>query len=323
MRRARALGWLVLAGLAGSAVIGCVITGGAPGPQAKGGKVAAPRASGDDTPLVPLPPLPRAPADEPPPKAPIPTRTDPPAPAPGDKPAVTARGLYEQARKRYAGMDSYIVRLLRREVLNGRMGPDELILFKFRESPWSVYLKWLGKEGNGREVVYVKGRYGGKIHTLLAAGDIPLVPAGRRMALAPDSVLVRSACRHPITSAGFGACIARIGALIAAGEKGDHTQGSLRLVGPANRPELDGPAHGLEHTLPPGLDPTLPRGGKRTYFFDPETRLPMLVMTRDDRDREVEYYRHDRLQASVKLDDDDFDPDRLWGKPKAGAAPRK
>jgi hypothetical protein len=143
------------------------------------------------------------------------------------------------------------------------------------------------------------------------------------MALTPDSVLVRSACRHPITAAGFGACIERIGALIAAGEKGDSTRGSLRLVGPVNRPELEGAAYGLEHTLPPGLDSTLPRGGKRTYFFDPDTHLPMLILTRDDRDREAEYYRYDRLQPSVKLDDEDFDPDRLWGKPKAGPAPRK
>jgi hypothetical protein len=291
-------------------------------------------AQAPDVPLVPIPPPPLARPDEakpPAPSAATPTSNPPPPaadtppppmpPVPAATPGVTPRQLYQSARERFGHIDSYIVRLIRREMVKGEMNPEEVILFKFRKEPWSFYLKWLGKEGQGREVVYVKGRYEGKIHTLLAAGDVPLVPAGRRMALAPDSVLVRSACRHPITSAGFGACIARIGALVAAQEKGDRTKGSLRLVGPVNRPEFEAAAYALEHTLPPGLDATLPRGGKRTYFFDPDSALPTLVMTRDENDREVEYYRHDRLQPAVKLDDEDFDPDRLWGKPKA--PPRK
>ena len=66
-----------------------------------------------------------------------------------------------------------------------------------------------------------QGQYENKIHTLLAAGDIPFVPAGRRMALDPDNILVRSSTRHPITSAGIGASIERLGALLAAMERGD------------------------------------------------------------------------------------------------------
>jgi hypothetical protein len=241
---------------------------------------------------------------------------------PGNTPAppvapVTARQLYQAARERFAGIDSYIVRLTRREMLKDRMNPEEVMLFRFRKEPWSVYLKWLGKEGQGREVVYVKGKHEGKIHTLLAAGDIPFVPAGRRMALPPDNVLVRSACRHPITQAGIGASIDRIGEILAAIERGDRKRGSLTVLAPVERPEFDRPVPALEHTLPPGLDPSLPRGGKRTYFFHPESHLPMLVTTRDDRNQEVEYYRYDRLQPSVKLDDADFDPDTLWGKPAA------
>jgi len=40
-------------------------------------------------------------------------------------------------------------------------------------------------------VIYVKGRHENKIHTFAAAGDMPLMPAGRRIALAPDSLMVR------------------------------------------------------------------------------------------------------------------------------------
>lgn len=236
-------------------------------------------------------------------------------------PAATAgssvRQIYQAARDRYAGIDSYIVRLVRREMVKERMQPEELILFRYRKNPWSAHLKWLGKEGQGREVVYVQGRHDDKIHSLLASGDIPFVPAGKRMALSPDNVLVRSAARHPITEAGIGANIDRIGRTLDTLDRGDRRVGSLTVVGPVSRPEFGRPIIGIEHQLPPGADPTLPRGGKRTTYFHPDTSLPMLLTTQDERGQEVEYYRYDRLQESVRLDDRDFDPDLMWGKPAA------
>jgi hypothetical protein len=302
-----------------AAVAGCV-TMGRPLPESPRAYAQATRSP--EVPLVPVPPPPVGVPEQPPAKAPVaatPTAAPrmPPAGDAATPPAtITARQLYQASLDRYQAFDSYIVRLIRREVVKGEMKPEEVILFKFRKEPWSVYFKWLGKEGQGREVVYVKGRHEGKIHTLLAAGDIPLVPAGKRMALAPDSIFVKSASRHPITEAGLGACLERLGHVLAATERGDRKFGQLTLVGPAQRPEFEKPVLGLEHELPPGLDPSLPRGGKRTHFFDPDTSLPMLVTAKDERGLDVEYYRYDRLQAGVKLDDNDFDPDKLWAKPK-------
>jgi hypothetical protein len=223
----------------------------------------------------------------------------------------------QQAAERYAGIDSYIARLTRREQVGGKNQPEEVLLFKFRKEPWSVYFKWLGKTGEGREVVYVKNQYENKLHTLLAAGDHPLMGAGKRMALAIDSIFVRNASRHPITEAGFGASIERLGRLLDAGEHGDKRGGTLTVLGAQNRPEFAKPAWVLEHVLPPGQDPSLPRGGRRLYAFDPESKLPLLVTAVDERGQEVEYYSYDRLQYPVKLDNDDFNPDKLWAKPAA------
>jgi hypothetical protein len=294
-------------------------------------------------PLVPLPPPPLGQSDASPatpaPQRPGPveaipvsrnipesapgsTLLKPPAPAtqPSDTPAwnragATVEQIHQVSAARLAQIDSYIARLVRREVVNGSRGPEELILFKFRRSPWSVYFKWLGKEGAGREVTYVRGQYDNKIHSLLAAGDIPFVPAGRRMALAPDNILVRSACRHPIEEAGFASSLEHIRRAAEAARRNDPRGGTLRVLGPLNRAEFDRPVLAIEHRLPAGLDPSLPRGGIRQYFFHPTEGLPTLVIAYDERNQEVEYYCYDRIQAGVRLDDADFDPDRLWGKP--------
>lgn len=272
-----------------------------------------PVAKSPDLPLVPIPPPPLGTPEQPAPKPPViatPTST---AATPSPAPTTTnARQLYQAAADRYQTFDSYIVRLVRREVVKGEMQPEEVMLCKFRKEPWSVYFKWLGKEGQGREVVYVKGRYDSKIHSLLAAGDVPLVPAGKRMAVAPDNILVKSATRHPITEAGIGPSIDKLGRVVAAAERGDQKLGTLAVVGPLTRPEFEKPIVGLEHTVTAGMDPSLPRGGKRTYFIDPETSLPTLIVAKDERGQDVEYYRYDRLQAGVKLDEYDFDPDKLW-----------
>jgi hypothetical protein len=235
----------------------------------------------------------------------------------------TPRELHESARERYARIDSYIARLTRREVVRGERRPEEVILFKFRENPWSGYMKWLGEEGRGREGLYVKGRHGDRVHVRLAGGDIPFVPAGRRMALAPDGALLRSASPHPITAIGIGASIAKIGDVVSALERDDRRRGDLALVGPERRAEFVEAPYGVEHRLPAGIDPALPEGGRRTYYFDPVTNLPTVFVSRDFIGREIEYYRYDRLQLSVHLNDDDFDPDRLWAKPDPtrGAAP--
>jgi hypothetical protein len=295
----------------------------------------------DDVPLVPVPrpPLgvPDAPGAPPDPVTPVSARAPtlpvknttpsaaPPAPATPSPPTplartVTPRQLYQAAQDRYATLNSYIARLRRREQVDGKMKPEEIITFQFRKEPWSVHLKWVGEEGKGREVVYVKGRYDGKLYTVLAAGDSIFFPAGKRMAFLPNNPLVLSASRHPITEAGIGASIDHLRDILAAVERGDSKLGSLKLLTSVKRPEYDRPVHALLHHLPPGFDPSFPKGGERTFFFDPDLAMPMLLVAVDERGNQVEYYHYDRLQAVKQLDDDDFNPDKMGGKSAAPGA---
>jgi hypothetical protein len=223
--------------------------------------------------------------------------------------------LAEQSASSYASVSTYMARLRRREQVNGRDKPEEILVFKYRQEPYSVYFKWLGREGQGREVAYVRGRYGDQIHTLLTAGDVPFMPAGKHLAVSPDNVLVRSASRHPITDAGIGHLVDEFGRLVQARST------SLKYLGAVKRPEFDMPLESVQQTIAARVDPQLPRGGTRWWMFDATHHLPLLIVTEDTTGHEVEYYCYDRIQFNLPFDDAEFDPAKLWPeKPSSFAA---
>jgi hypothetical protein len=206
------------------------------------------------------------------------------------------------------------MRMRRREVIGGTAKPEEVILCKIRTQPFSVYMKWIGKESNGREVIYVKGRHANEIHTLVAAGDVPLMPAGKHMSFAVDSILVKSNTRHPITEAGLGTIIARFAEVVEQNERGEARAGTVRYLGLVKRPEFEAKVEAAMQILSPRVDPLFPAGGKRLVCFDTTLHLPVLVISEDENGREVEYYCHDRFLIPGHLDDADFDPTR-WDMP--------
>ncbi len=251
--------------------------------------------------------------DEPAPPAPAAVPAQPTAmhktvPAGEEDPASALRRIHEAAVRRYASIDSYIVRLTRREVLHGKKQPEEIMVFKFRKQPRSVYFKWIGPAGKDREAIWVENQHEGKLHTRLAAGDMPFAPAGKHIALAPDNMLVRNNSRHSITEAGVDTLINRFGQMIAAQEKGDTSHGRITYLGTQQRPEFTQPLEAVEWSVPPGHDPSLPKGGRRYCYIDGTVNLPALIITLDERGQEVEYYQYSRFQLDVHLDDADFDP---------------
>jgi hypothetical protein len=240
-----------------------------------------------------------------PPGAPTPTESDP-----------LAR-LLRDAEQACAQYSCYICRLKRREQVAGKQKPEEIIIFKCRARPFSVHFKWLSDEGNGREVVFIGGKGDDKLHILTAAGDIPFTPAGRRLDLPMDSLLVRSASKYPITEAGVCRSVARFHRLL-----DDERRGlpglTIKNLGMMQRPEFPTPLEMVELTLPPNREPEAPQGGRRLLGFDPMTKWPVFSTTFDPNGREIDYYCFDRFQLNVRLDDDDFDPEKLWPIKKNG-----
>ncbi len=230
------------------------------------------------------------------------------------------RALHQRAMVKWATIDGYACRMRRREVVAGQQKPEELVEAHFRKEPFSVYLKWLGPEAKGREVIYVQGQYGNQIHTLTAAGDIVFVSPGTRIKIAPDSMFVKNKSRYAITEAGVGSLIERFGKLVAAVEHNDTKAGTAKYLGQLKRKEFEDKVEVVLQSIPPGAEPQLPGGGQRLWCFDPDHGLPVLIVTHDETNREVEYYCHDRFEFPPRYPDEHFDPDRRWQKNAASGA---
>jgi len=234
--------------------------------------------------------------------------TTPTPPAPAAIP--TLNQLVELANNQVRKIEGFEARLTRREVVYGKAQPLEVIHFRFRRAPLSIRFKWIGEEGKGREMIYVQGQHGDKLHILTAPGDIPFAKAASRMAFSPDSPLVRGRSRHHIREAGFSGAV---GSFTRAVQRGGN---SARILGLMQRDEYPAPLLAVEMILAPGDDSVMPEGGKRILYFDvrPDAMtygLPIVAQTYDLKGQEVEYYTMDRFLHPMKFDDRDFHPDRL------------
>jgi hypothetical protein len=197
--------------------------------------------------------------------------------------------------------------------------PEEVLLYKFRRSPFSLHIKWIGLEAKGRELIYVADNNDGKVQILTGKGEGLLVPSGKRVTRLPSDNDVRSKSRYDIREGGLGMSIDWFGRVLAAMEKDPAQANRLRYMGLKPRhPEREAGLEAVEEMIPPNWEPLLPKGGRRTTYFDPDPAspsfgLPILIVTIGDNGREVEYYWFDQLKPA-QLTDADFDADRLWKK---------
>ena len=90
----------------------------------------------------------------------------------------------------------------RQERLWGQLQPMETIFVKFRNQPFSVYMKWMKEPHKTREAIYVANQNDGKIVAHEVAG---LVNWMRKVS--PNAPEARKQSHHPITEAGIGKAI--------------------------------------------------------------------------------------------------------------------
>lgn len=246
------------------------------------------------------------------PSSPQPAQADPRA-----ENLAQLKRLLQVASERWQSIDTYEAHMTRRETIGKQQSPEEEILFQFRKEPFSVYMRFTGKVGTGRELVYVLGAYNDKMQIRTGPGD---GFAGIRRSYSPEDPEVKSRSRHSIREAGFGNAIARVAAAVQDLEAGKLKPDALRFVATARRADYPNtPLQLVTRVIRPGEDPALPTGGVRQWYFDarpgsPSYAFPVLVTLHDGANRELEYYRYSQVKAPAGLTDADFSPNRLGKK---------
>jgi hypothetical protein len=139
------------------------------------------------------------------PPAPGVPQSAPPAP-PANVMDAPLRLIYEAAQT-FQNVRDYSCLFIKREQVQGRLQPEQLVAMRARNQPFSVYLRWLGpKPLVGQEACYVAGRNGG----LMRARSPGLLGAVGWVSLDPRDPRAMQANRHPITEAGIGNLITRL-----------------------------------------------------------------------------------------------------------------
>ena len=275
-----------------------------------------PRPPAVDTAVVPA-------AFIPPPTITPPTSDVPPQPKPRTPTGMHVmnverlKAVHKLASDKWAAVDTFEAKLTRRESMNGKDAPTEEVLFQFRNAPFSVYMRNVGEEGKGREVLFVKGKFDNRMQILTGKGD---GLSGLRVTKSPDDPMVKSRSRHDIRNAGFGSRIANFKTALDKLEGGKVPPESMKALGPVKRPEYPHELEGVMFTIRAGDDAGVPGGGTREVYFDPKPEspsygLPVVSVLFDGTGREVEYNLFDTFRLPASLTDADFSPDR-FGKKK-------
>lgn len=233
------------------------------------------------------------------------TATVPPRPEEREQPPIAAASLVNGARTRLDQLGNYQVQLNRQERVGGKLLPVEDVLLSVRRSPKAVRLEWPDGPHKGREVIYSASENGGLMQVNMADS---LVPA--RMSLRPDSPLVMSNSRHPITEAGFDGVLANLEQAIQGEKAGSPTGGIVKYGGRVEADGLDHPCDKLVRVTP--------SGETWVVFLDPETKLPALVQGNAPDGSLLERYRFLNVKGDVPAlaQADAFDAARRWGPPK-------
>jgi hypothetical protein len=207
--------------------------------------------------------------------------------------------LIETGRRKYAKIKDYTSILYKIERLGDEVQAQEKILVKFREKPFSIYMKWIDGPWKGRELVYNEALLGkGKVR-VRESGVLGIIP----VTLPVESEIAKRGSNHMVTEIGLKYLLELIDKnyrkAVAAKELGRKNHGIADLDG--NK------AYWTESILP--KDPAKGYYCYRMHHYIDFARsleIKAVVFRWDDKLYEQYYYTQIKLNAG--LTDRDFDP---------------
>ena len=185
------------------------------------------------------------------------------------------------------------------EQIDGKLRKPETMHMKFRNSTFSVYLKWLTDPSRDQEVIYVEGANKGQawVHP---SGILGLI--FRKVSVDPLSKSALKHSRRPITMAGMGSMLR----LVATQCEEAQAKGDLKLTFEGVRIEAARPHYVFRRALPKDKGyacETL------IIFIDQENLLCTRTDAYDWGGDLLSHYSYTDIVVNPGLSDDDFDPD--------------
>lgn len=226
----------------------------------------------------------------------------PRSPEAAEPDAPTLESVIALARSRVDALESYRVKLDRRERVGEALTPPESLILSIHRSPQAVRLEWPSGPDQGRDVIYRSPEAGGDGKLHIKTGKALL----GRITLPLDNPLIARSGRHPITEAGFDSPVATMEHALKLQRAGAPEAGRFayegRGAGPGGRP-CD------------KITRRLPNGENWLVQLDASTHLPALVRGVDANGQLLEEYTFSDpiLNPTILASADAFDPDRCWG----------
>jgi hypothetical protein len=239
-----------------------------------------------------------------------PARTDPPLPLAGAPPAAAHPSTLQavagsvQEMKAAASAFGGVTCTLRKTEYKGRQFREEQVLLKLRNHPRAIYMKWIGAEHRGQEVIWREGWNRGRLRA--HKGSFPDVTVD----LAPTSGLAMRDSRHPVTQVGFDFMLSVLERDLALAEATPACLVNLEDAG--KQDVLGAPARCFEVDLDKARCPQV-YAWRARFCQDQSTRLPSRVQVWDQEGGEVrlvEDFTYQGITLEPGLTDRDFDPDR-------------
>lgn len=213
-----------------------------------------------------------------------------------------AEAAIERMQKAAAAVTDLTVKFHKKEMKKGSWLPEELIELKVRRSPHSVYMKWIGDNYRGQELIWRKGWNGNEAH--VHTNTFPDFAVDVR----PESWLAMRRTRHPVPQAGFDYTVEQFVKDMGISHARPECLKSVEDKGPEE--VFGAPSHCYEMELYKDRCPYLYSYKARLCLHN-ELGLPTRVEIWDKEAGEiqqVEDYGYEDIQIDIGLTDTDFDP---------------
>jgi hypothetical protein len=212
-----------------------------------------------------------------------------------------------ESRDAVKAVKDYTAVFSKTEMVKGQVIKQEMQM-KFRAKPFSVYFLYRGGKNDGRQAIYVDGRYDNRLIVKEPNGLGSIVPGGVHLRLNDPRVVAEN--RYPVTHVGISNLLETT---IRDWEKEAKVAGDevdVQFFPNARLKDLPCQAVQVVHLKKLG---GLPYHMNRVYF-DKESKLPLRAERygwperAGDKPPLFEEYKYMDLKTNVNLTDADFDP---------------